>query len=107
MANLTERAKRGIATILPWVSRGDPEVCLRLTYTDPKHFIMVPDRVKEGDEVIEYQGAKIMLIERYLAGFLKGVTIDYQGTPDGDLFIVWLKENSQVYNFHNLHHNAD
>ena len=94
MADLTERAKRELATILPWMSRDDPEVGLRLTYTDSVGFTIVPDCVKEDDEVIMYHGFKVMLIERYLAGFLKGITIDYQGNPSGDLFIVWLVENS-------------
>ena len=69
MVNLTERAKREMATILPWISYGDPEVGLRLTYNDPKHFIIVPDRVKEVDGVIEYHGANFMLIENISPDF--------------------------------------
>ena len=36
-----------------------------------------------GDQIIEHQGNKIMLIEPELANNLKGITLDVDNTPQG------------------------
>ncbi len=41
------------------------------------------DRPQEGDEVVEHNGKKILLIDSTTSDLLDGVTLDAVDTPDG------------------------
>ena len=44
-----------------------------------------------GDEVVEYEGSGLLLVEHELAESLKGVTIDVDDTPDGTQLVICAK----------------
>lgn len=89
MVNLTERAKQALVGALVWASADDPEIGLRLIYTEGKKFAVIPDSEKEGDHVVKYGSSKILLIEPIVARMLEGVTIDFQETTEGDCLLIW------------------
>jgi len=41
-----------------------------------------------GDEVIEYEGSALLLVERRLATSLKGITIDTDDTAEGPQIVI-------------------
>jgi len=36
-----------------------------------------------GDQVVEHEGSKVLIVERELADQLEGVTVDVEDTPEG------------------------
>ena len=63
----------------------DPEVGIRLVPSSsrPNQLDMTLDKEKEGDQVVESEGAKILLLSSELARVLEGMVIDCQETPQG------------------------
>jgi Fe-S cluster assembly iron-binding protein IscA len=49
---------------------------------------MVLDRETEGDQVVESEGVKILLLGTEIAQALEGMVIDYQETPEGASFTI-------------------
>ena len=66
----------------------DPEAGIRFmsSPSEPDQFEMVLDREKEGDQVVEWEGLKILLLHPELAPILEGMIIDCQETPQGIRF---------------------
>ena len=87
MLTVTEGAKQLLKGILAAHS-DDPEVSLRLSFNPPGEFGIVLDREAEGDQVVEYEGAKALLVAPELASVVEGVTLDVQDTADGPKLVV-------------------
>ena len=68
----------------------DPEVAIRLIPSPsiPNRIEMVLDKEREGDQVVESEGAKVLLISLELAPALDGMVIDCQETPQGVQFTI-------------------
>ncbi len=69
----------------------DPEVGFRLipSSSRPKNKLeMVLDKEKEGDQVVESEGVKILFLSPEAAPMLEGMVIDYQETSQGGGFTV-------------------
>jgi hypothetical protein len=41
-----------------------------------------------GDEVVEHEGSKVLIIAKELAANLQGITMDVQDTPDGPKIVL-------------------
>jgi len=63
----------------------DPEICIRLIHSPskPNRLEMALDKEKEGDQVVESEGAKILLLSPKLATTLERMVIDCRETPQG------------------------
>ena len=46
------------------------------------------DDEQEGDQVVEHEGSKILLVRAELTTQLEGVTIDCQDTPEGPQLVL-------------------
>lgn len=68
----------------------DPEVCIRLisSPSKPNQLEMALDKEKQGDQVVESEGVKILLLSSELAPMLEGMVIDCQETPQGVHFTI-------------------
>jgi len=68
----------------------DPEVCIRLisSPSKPNRLEMALDKEREGDQVVESEGVKILLLSSEVAPALEGVVIDCQETPEGAHFTI-------------------
>jgi Fe-S cluster assembly iron-binding protein IscA len=82
MLEVTEGAKQALKE-LKSAKVGDPEAGLRLTVSSPGEFGLSIDTEREGDEVVEHEGSKILFIEGNVSSSLEGFTIDVQDTPEG------------------------
>ena len=82
MVTVTERAERELGRMLASASN-DPEDGLRLTVTEPGRYGIVVDKEQEGDQVVQHEGAKMLLIDEEVAGLLEEKTIDCLETTEG------------------------
>ena len=87
MITVTESAKQQLGMMLVLVGAG-PEVGLRLTATEPGQFGLAPDKEKEGDQVVEHEGSKVLLVDDEVSGALEGLTIDCEETPQGPRLVL-------------------
>ena len=89
MIEVTEGAKQALKE-LKSAKVEDPEAGLRLTMSSPGQYGLSVDTEREGDQVIEHEGSKILFIEENLSTSLDGSTIDVQDTPEGAKLTVCL-----------------
>ena len=61
---------------------------LRLTSPGKGQLGLGIDIEQPGDEAVEYEGAKLLLVEHGMAASLKGVTIDVDDTPEGPELVI-------------------
>jgi Fe-S cluster assembly iron-binding protein IscA len=66
----------------------EPDVAIRLipSPTVPNQIQMVLDKEKEGDQVVESEGVKILLLDSEIAPALEGMVIDYEESSQGAKF---------------------
>jgi Fe-S cluster assembly iron-binding protein IscA len=88
MANVTEGAKQELGRILASAKADDSEVCLRLVMGAGGQLSLVLDRETEGDQVVEHEESKVLLIGQELAMPLESVTIDCQETAEGPRLVI-------------------
>ena len=82
MINVTEQAKQELKRLL--TSSVDwPGARLRLVNRGQGRLGLGIDIEAPDDRVVEYEGAKLLLVEPELASNLKRVTLDVDDTPDG------------------------
>ena len=87
MVTVTERAKEELKAILI-ASRADPDEGLRLLPRSDGRFELVLDAELPGDQVVEYQGYKVLLIGIEYLRILYGKTVDCQARKDGAILFV-------------------
>jgi len=68
----------------------DPEVCIRIipSPSKPNDLEMILDKENEGDQMVESEGVKILLLSPDLAVALGGMVIDWKETPQGGGFTI-------------------
>ena len=87
MLTVTESAKELLKDKLV-AHTDDPEIGLRLELEPPGQLGIVLDREAEGDQVVEHEGAKVLLVASELAPAVDGITLDVQDTADGPQLVV-------------------
>ena len=87
MINVTEDAKQELSRIL--VSTVDmPQARLRLLPREQGDLGLGIDIEMPGDELVEYDGSAVLVVEKGLASNLKGVTLDVDDSPDGAELVI-------------------
>jgi Fe-S cluster assembly iron-binding protein IscA len=82
MVIVTDRAKEHLKdALLPQISQ--PGMTVRLAPTGPDRLGFVADQETEEDQVVEHDGATVLLIKGELADRLGDSVIDYTDTPAG------------------------
>ncbi|MEE9583632.1 MAG: fibronectin type III domain-containing protein, partial [Dehalococcoidales bacterium] len=68
----------------------DPKAGFRLvpSPSKPNQLKIVLDREKGGDQIVESEGVKILLLSPEVAPMLEGMVIDYHETPEGGGFTI-------------------
>ena len=82
MVNVTTRAKRALAMMRASAELSDPTIGLRLEAAADR-FNLFPDYEKPGDQIVEHEGAKVLLIDGELTEALAGAKIDGKTTDEG------------------------
>jgi Fe-S cluster assembly iron-binding protein IscA len=82
MVVVTDRAKTYLKeSVLSKIHGKTPGVSARLAQTGAGELSMFPDKGMEGDQVVEHEGAIVLLIDGKLSGRLTGATIDCVEAP--------------------------
>ena len=87
MIEVTERARQELKRILT-ANTDEPEACLRLTANDQDQLGLAIDMERQGDQVVEHEDSKVLLVEKDLADTLQGITIDVEDTPEGARLVI-------------------
>ena len=95
MVGATERAKQELKRILN-DNTDKPEACLRLTANDQGQLGLAIDVERQGDQAIEHEDSKVLLVEKNLADTLQGITIDAEDTPEGTKLVIRTTSEREV-----------
>jgi len=87
MIGVTERARQELKRILT-ANTDKPEACLRLTANDQGQLGLAIDTERQGDQAVEHEDSKVLLVEKELADTLQGITIDVEDTPEGARLVI-------------------
>jgi len=90
MLQVTEGAKQELKKILS-AKVDNPQAVLRLTASEPDELGLGIDTEMPGDQVVEYEDSKVLVVEQGLATRLEGVTLDVEDTGDGPHLVVLAK----------------
>lgn len=94
MIDVTERAKQELKRILT-ENVDEPLAGLRLTTGESGQLGLGIDIETVGDQVVEHEGSKVLIVEKELATGLKGVTLDVEDTTEGPKLIIVKDKPSQ------------
>ncbi|HEY97731.1 MAG TPA: hypothetical protein G4O16_06070 [Dehalococcoidia bacterium] len=87
MIDITEHAKEELNRLL--ISKVDwPGALLRLIDRGQGKLGLGIDIQKPGDEVVEYEGRRLLLVESALAESLNDITLDVDDSPDGPELVI-------------------
>ena len=84
---VTERAEKELKTMLI-TADAEPDQGLRLLPVPDGRYMLALDTELSGDQVVEYEGAKALLVAPELASVVEGVTLDVQDTPEGSKLVI-------------------
>ena len=87
MVEVIECARQELKRILT-VNTEEPEACLRLTVNDQGQLGLAIDVEKQGDQAVEHEDSKVLLVENDLSDTLQGITIDVEDTPEGARLVI-------------------
>jgi len=87
MVTVTESAKGLLKEILTAHS-DDPEMGVRLAPDSQGQLGLVLGKEDLGDQVVEHQGSKVLLVASELAPALEEVTLDVEDTAEGPKLVV-------------------
>ena len=82
MLNVTQRAKAKLKDLLETES-DDHSVGLRLGKTPSGALGVFPDRERADDQIIQHEGAAVLLVGQEIAEQLHDTTIDYEENETG------------------------
>jgi Fe-S cluster assembly iron-binding protein IscA len=82
MLTVTESAKQLLKETL-LAHTDDPESGLRLVLEPPGRLGLVLGRECYGDQVVEHEGTKVLLVSPELETLVDETILDVQDTPDG------------------------
>ena len=87
MIRITERAKQELQRIL--TDKVDmPQARLRLTSGDGGQLGLGIDIELPGDEIVEYHGTRLLVVEPGLASSIHGIVLDVDETPCGPQLVL-------------------
>jgi Fe-S cluster assembly iron-binding protein IscA len=90
MINVTERAKEKLKELksqsLSQVNVEASNLGLRLDHASPGQLGIFPDAHREGDQVVEHEGAAVLFVGQAIAQAVNGTTIDCEG--DGAQLVI-------------------
>jgi len=88
MVNVTENARQELKKIL--LDNVDmPQARLRLVNREEGELGLGIDIEMPGDELVEYDGMPVLVVEKELADNLNDVTIDVDETPEGAELVIY------------------
>lgn len=87
MIDVTKRARQELKRILS-ETVDMPQARLRIMDRGQGRLGLGLDIEAPGDQAVEYEGLKVLIVEPGLAANLKGVTLDVDDTSDGPTLVI-------------------
>jgi Fe-S cluster assembly iron-binding protein IscA len=87
MLKVTERASKELKQVLEGAIK-EPDQLLRLVTDLEGNYKLTLDTEREGDQVVEHEGTKIMVISPEISTELEGAVLDSQDTPVGPVLTI-------------------
>ena len=87
MLTVSEPARQILKNLLD-INAQNSEDCLRITRTEDSELTLMIDREKEGDNIVEQEGSKVLLVDSPLAAEMKDITLDVRESPEGINFVL-------------------
>jgi len=87
MIGVTERARQELKRLL-FAKVDMPQARLRLISGDQGELGLGIDIESPRDEIVEYKGSGVLVVEHELATSLKGVILDVDDTPEGPQLVI-------------------
>jgi Fe-S cluster assembly iron-binding protein IscA len=94
MLTVTNSAKELLKDTLRRRSE-DPEMGLRLSTMSPGQFGVKMDRQMAGDQVVRYQGTKVLIVAPDLVPLMEEAVIDTTNANDGPRLSLYKKASSK------------
>ncbi len=85
MLTVTEKAKQQLKEILE-THTDDPEVGLRMLREPSGQIELVLSKADNHDQVVEHEGAKVLLLEPDVISLVDNTVLDVQDSVDGPVF---------------------
>jgi Fe-S cluster assembly iron-binding protein IscA len=87
LLTVTEGAKQRLKELL-LASTNDPDFGVRLVLKASGQTGLVLDREELGDDVVEHDGSKVLLVGPEVDQLVVGATLDTEDTPEGTKFVI-------------------
>jgi Fe-S cluster assembly iron-binding protein IscA len=87
MLTVTENAKQRLKELL-LANTNDADFGVRLVLRAVGQTGLVLDREGFADDVVEYEGAKVLLMGPEVAQLVAGATLDTEDTPEGTKLVI-------------------
>ena len=87
MIEISERARQELKDILE-SNTDEAGACLRLIAADQGQLGLAIDMERQGDQVVEHEDQKLLVVEKDLADSLQGITMDVQDSPEGSRLVI-------------------
>ena len=87
MISLTKSAKDRLRSLSQHIC-DQTETVLRLTLNERGQHKFVPDCKREGDQVIEYQGVPLLVVDGTVSVALEGLQIDFVDNDKGQAWVL-------------------
>ena len=94
MLTVTDEAKQLLKETLEKHS-DNPETGIRLSVKDEGQFSIVLDNESEGDQVVEHEGSKVLMVSSQLATDLSGSILDVRDTQEGKKLFLSKEQQQQ------------
>lgn len=93
---LTDNVKEELkALLMLYTTNG--EVGIRLIHNHAGQYSLIWDEVVDGDHVIEYEGAKVLIVGKNLLPSISGITIELENNGNQrELVMYW--HGSELFN---------
>lgn len=96
MVSVTTDARKLLRDVLEQNRQGDEGVAIRLAVAEEPtegqeseiQLGMMFDEPQEGDQLVEYEGVNVLLVDQGLSGMLDGATLDAVDTPEGRQLVI-------------------
>ena len=88
MLTVTESAKQHLKELL-LAHTDDPGIGLRLTGGGGVQFGLKIDSETPGDDVVEHEGLRVLLVGPEVAPVVAGATLDTRDTPEGTKLVIY------------------
>lgn len=91
---VTPKAAQELRRILEG-NAAEGETLLRLIIDPSERVVLVLDREREGDHVVQSEDCKVLVLEHNVAFALEGITIDCVDTPHGQELVLGTVEGEE------------